>query len=41
MLEEVGYPPTIHYIGQSADALFDCPVEKYGDPENPIVTISI
>ena len=24
-------PPTIHYIGQSADALFDRPVEKYGD----------
>ena len=34
-------PPTIHYIGQSADALFDRPVEKYGDPGNPVVTISI
>ena len=34
-------PPTIHYIGQSVDALFDHPVEKYGDPGNPVVTISI
>ena len=34
-------PPTIHYIGQSTDALFDRPVEKYGDPRNPVVTISI
>ena len=34
-------PPTIHYIGQSVDALVDHPVEKYGDPRNPIVTISI
>ena len=34
-------PPTIHYIGQSTDALFDRLVEKYGDPENPVVTISI
>ena len=33
-------PPIIHYIGQLADALFDCPVEKYGDPVNPVVTIS-
>lgn len=34
-------PPTIHYIGQLADALFDRPVEKYGDLGNPVVTISI
>ena len=34
-------PPTIHYIGQSTDALFDRPMEKYGDPRNPVVTISI
>ena len=34
-------PPTIHYIGQSADALFDRPLEKYGDPRNLVVTISI
>ena len=34
-------PPTIHYIRQSVDALFDRPVEKYGDLRNPVVTISI
>ena len=34
-------PPTIHYIGQSVDALFGRPVEKYGDLGNPVVTISI
>ena len=34
-------PPTIHYIRESADALFDHPVEKYGELRNPIVTISI
>ena len=34
-------PPTIHYIIQSADALFDRPMEKYGDPGNLVVTISI
>ena len=34
-------PPTIHYIGQSADALFDRLVERYGDLENPVVIISI
>ena len=34
-------PPTIHYIGQLVDALFDHPMEKYGDLGNPVVTISI
>ena len=34
-------PLTIQYIGHSTNALSNLPVEKYEDPRNPIVTISI
>ena len=34
-------PLTIQYIGHSTNALLDLPIEKYEDPGNPIVTISV
>ena len=34
-------PLTVQYNGHSSNALSDPPIERYEDPGNPIVTISI